>query len=207
MGKDTMQQHMEIDYTQNHHIFCKRVEAAISEIDKHEIQMKGMMKQSINSAKSNYKFKARVNTTLVIIGIVLIANPIVFFWLKGINMVPHDTHTSELTYFNYFLGGSGIVSLVTTFFTNLQRKMTVALGDLVQLHLICNMYMLQFHVIVGKLKQRMEKMEKVLDGEYASELIDLEQINKDTYDLTLKAVKLVDNYLEKGYCSSRAVRE
>jgi hypothetical protein len=67
--------------------------------------------------------------------------------------------------------------------------------------------MLQFHVIVGKLKQRMEKMEKVLDGEYASELIDPEQINKDTYDLTLKAVKLIDNYLEKGYCSSRAVGE
>ena len=50
-------------------------------------------------------------------------------------------------------------------------------------------------------------MEKVLDGEYASELIDPEQINKDTYDLTLKAVKLIDNYLEKGYCSSRAVGE
>ena len=53
----------------------------------------------------------------------------------------------------------------------------------------------------------MEKMEKVLGGEYASELIDPEQINKDTYDLTLKAVKLIDNYLEKGYCSSRAVGE
>jgi hypothetical protein len=200
MSNETMQQHMEKDYTRNHHIFCKQVRATIKEIDKHELQMKNTMEQSIDSAKSNYKFKARVNTALVIIGIVLIANPIVFFWLKSIDMLPHIAGSNELTYFNYFLGGSGIISLVTTFFTNPQRKMTVALGDLVQLHLICNMYMLQFHAIVGKLKQRMEEMEKVSDDEYTSESIDLEQINKNTYDLTLKAVQLVENYLEKGYC-------
>ena len=44
-------------------------------------------------------------------------------------------------------------------------------------------------------------MEKVSDDKYKSESIDLEQINKDTYDLTLKAVQLVDNYLEKEHCS------
>src|SRR5919197_1490965 len=135
MGNETMQQPVEKDYTQTHNVFCKQVKAAIDEIDKHELQMKVTMEQSIDSAKSNYKFKARVNTALVIIGIVLIANPIVFFWLKGIGMIPHSEGSSELTYFNYFLGGSGIVSLVTTFFTNPQRKMTIALGDLVQLHL------------------------------------------------------------------------
>jgi hypothetical protein len=132
---------------------------------------------------------------------VLIANPIIFFWFKSTDMLPHIAGGNELAYFNYFLGGSGIVSLVTTFFTNPQRKMTIALGDLVELYLICNMYMLQFHSIVGKLKQRMEEIEKVSDD--TSEPKDLEQINKDTYDLTLKAVQLVDNYLEKGYCSNR----
>jgi hypothetical protein len=198
MGNETMQRHMEKDYTQNHHIFHEHVKAALKEIDKHESQMKHTMEQSINSSKSNYKFKARVNIALVIIGIVLIANPIVFFWLKGIGMIPQSEGKSELTYFNYFLGGSGIVSLVTTFFTNPQRKMTMALGDLVKLHLICNMYMLQFHVIVGKLKQRMEETERVSDCGYTFEPEDLEQINKDTYDLTHKAVQLVDNCLEKG---------
>ena len=91
------------DYTQNHHILREHVKAALDEIDKHESQMKHTMEQSINSAKSNYKFKARVNTALIIIGIVLIANPIVFFWLKGIGMIPHSEGSSELTYFNYFL--------------------------------------------------------------------------------------------------------
>jgi hypothetical protein len=104
MANETMQRHMGKDYTLREH-----VKAALDEIDKHESQMKHTMEQSINSAKSNYKFKARVNIHLranvpmIIIGIVLIANPIVFFWLKGIGMIPHSEGSSELTYFNYFL--------------------------------------------------------------------------------------------------------
>ena len=80
--------------------------------------MKRTMAEAINSAKSNYKFKSRINGLLVLIGSILIANPIVFFWFESTGMAPpsisNHTGISNLT---YLLGGMGIVTLVGPFLT------------------------------------------------------------------------------------------
>jgi hypothetical protein len=158
--------------------------------------MKKTMAVAINSAKSNYKFKSRINGLLVLIGSILIANPIVFFWLESTGMVPPSiSNHAGISNLNYLLGGMGIVALVSTFFNNPQARMTIALADLVQFHLICNMYTLEFHGIVGRLK---EKVQNTLEGKQdGCNENDLTNAKNDVYDLTLKAMRLVDGYIEK----------
>jgi len=166
----------------------------LDDSNKHEKDMKEMMLKSVQSARSNYQFKARANGILVIIGVILIANPIIFIWLKSTGMIPSMTGNSDLTNLNYFLGGIGIVAFVTTFFNKPQENMSIALGDLVQLHLICNMYTLQFHGIVGKLK---EKSKKALDGKEICDERDIDLTNERLYRITNNAIELIDNHIEK----------
>jgi hypothetical protein len=168
--------------------------ATLDDSNKHEKDMKEMMLKSVQSARSNYQFKARANSILVIIGVILISNPIVFVWLKSTGMIPAMTVNSDLTNLNYFLGGIGIIAFVTTFFNRPQENMSIALGDLVQLHLICNMYTLQFHGIVGKLK---EQSKKALDAKEICDERDIDRTNERLYHITNNAIELIDNHIEK----------
>jgi hypothetical protein len=182
---------------EKNNIFFDNINSVLDEIDSHEKQMKQTMKESVDCAKSNYKFKSRVNGMLVIVGVILIANAIVFFWLESTGMILSDTSDNiGITNLNYFLGGIGIVALVTTFFNNPQEKMTIALADLVQMHLICNMYTLEFHAIVGRLK---EKIQNTLQGkEGGCDENDVKEANNRIYDLTSRAIQLIDNHIEKN---------
>ena len=73
--------------------------------------------------------------------------------------------------------------------------MTIALADLVQFHLICNMYTLEFHGIVGRLK---EKVQNTLEGKQnGCDESDIKSPKNEVYDLTLRAMQLVDTYVEK----------
>ena len=97
---------------------------------------------------------------------------------------------------NYLLGGIGIVALVSTFFNNPQEKMTIALADLIQMHLVCNMYTLEFHRIVGKLK---EKVQNKLEGkEGGCDENDIYKANNEIYDLTPRTLQLIDTHIEKN---------
>jgi hypothetical protein len=174
----------------------KDIPTVLDELGTHELQMKRTMEVAVNSAKSNYKFKSRINGLLVLIGSILIANPIVFFWLENTGMVsPNISNQAGIPNLNYLLGGMGIVALVSTFFNNPQAKMTIALADLVQFHLICNMYTLEFHGIVGRLK---EKVQNTLEGRQGGcDENDIRNAKNEVYDLTLRAMQLVDTYIEK----------
>ena len=55
-------------------------------------------------------------------------------------MIPAMTNDMDLTNLNYFLGGIGIVAFVTTFFNKPQKQMAIAIADLAQLFIVCNMY-------------------------------------------------------------------
>ena len=182
--------------TKKNNSFYEDIKNVLAELGRHESQMKKTMAVAINSAKSNYKFKSRINGLLVLIGSILIANPIVFFWLESTSMVPPSiSNHAGISNLNYLLGGMGIVSLVSTFFNNPQARMTIALADLVQFHLICNMYTLEFHGIVGRLK---EKVQNTLEGkEDGCDENDIKNAKNEVYDLTLRAMQLVDTYIEK----------
>jgi hypothetical protein len=176
--------------------FYKDIRTVLNELGNHESQMKRTMAVAVNSAKSNYRFKSRINGLLVIIGSILIANPIVFFWLESSGMVSPDiSNHPGISNLNYLLGGMGIVALVSTFFNNPQAKMTIALADLVQFHLICNMYTLEFHGIIGRLK---EKVQNTLEGKQGGcDENDIVNAKNEMYDLTLRTMQLVDTYIEK----------
>jgi|SRR5215208_104538 len=128
--------------------------------------MSGKMTQVIRSSKSNYRFKASTNSKLVIIGTILIASPIAFTWLKSTGMIPAMTYDMGLTNLNYFLGGIGIVAFVTTFFNKPRKQMAIAIADLAQLFIVCNMYRVQFYAIAGRPSQEYAKMppdERIMD--------------------------------------------
>ena len=178
---------------QKNHTFYKDIQAVMTELGGHESRMQRTMAEAVNSAKSNYKFKSRINGLLVLIGSILIANPIVFFWLESTGVVaPNNTGISNL---NYLLGSMGIVALVSTFFNNPQARMTIALADLAQFHLVCNMYTLEFHGIVGRLK---EKVQNTLEGKQGGcDENDIKSAKNEVYDLTLRTMRLIDTYIEK----------
>ncbi len=176
--------------------FYRDIQNVLAELGRHESQMKRTMAVAVDSAKSNYKFKSRINGLLVLIGSILIANPIVFFWLESTGMVSLNSNNyADISNLNYLLGGMGIVTLVSTFFNNPQAKMTIALADLVQFHLICNMYTLEFHGIIGRLK---EKVQNALEGRQGGcDEKDINNAKNEVFDLTLRAMQLVDRYIEK----------
>jgi hypothetical protein len=165
---------------------------AVEDCRAHEQEMRDTMTQIIRSSKSNYRFKASTNGILVIIGTILIASPVAFAWLKSANMIPamSEDDLMDLTNLNYFLGGIGIVAFVTTFFNKPQKQMTIAIADLAQLFLICNMYRLQFHTILGRLSEESNK-----EGIWRTEVVD--SASKDLYHITKDAAQLLDNYIEK----------
>jgi len=177
----------------------EHVHYAVQICEAHEKEMEKTMTQIINSSKTNYRFKANTNAILVIIGTILIASPIAFTWLKSTNMLPalpddNESSVMNLTNLNYFLGGIGIVAFVTTFYNKPQKQMTIAIADLAQVFLVCNMYRLQFHSIAGRLTEDSNK------GSCSHEVID--KTNEDLYKITKNAAQLIDNYIEKHARSS-----
>ena len=168
-------------------IFYKDIQSVLADLGSHESQMKETMAVAVNSAKSNYNFKSKINGLLVLIGSILIANPIVFFWLETTGMDSLNSNNQvTISNLNYLLGGMGIVSLVSTFFNNPQAKMTIALADLVQFHLICNMYTLEFHGIIGRLKEKVQNTLEGKSGGYDEK--DISNAKNEVYDLTLRAM-------------------
>jgi hypothetical protein len=182
------------------------VTGAIHVSEEHEKEMKDMMSQIIHSSKSNYRFKASTNGILVIVGTILIVSPIAFTWLKSIGMIPAMSDDVDLTNLNYFLGGIGIVAFVTTFFNKPQRQMTVAIADLAQLGIICQMYLLQYHTIAGKLSEEsndekgtfckdvVDNTSKELCNDRSKELYN---DTKELYDITKNAADLIDKHIER----------
>jgi hypothetical protein len=177
----------------------RHVKDALKSCKEHEQEMKDMMTQLIHSSKSNYRFKASANSILVIIGTILIASPVVFTWLKSTGQFP-SINGMDLTNLNYFLGGIGIVAFVTTFYNKPQRQMAIAIGDLAQMLLICNMYSLQFHALAGRLDK-----ESINDKGLSSKQV-MDGISKDLYNITKDAAELIDNYIEKYARSDRQGR-
>jgi hypothetical protein len=62
----------------------QELDVTLEACKKREKEMEDVMK----SARSNYRFKASTNGILVILGTILIANPILFTWLKGFDIIP-----------------------------------------------------------------------------------------------------------------------
>jgi hypothetical protein len=158
--------------------------------------VRGIIDKIIESSKSNYSFKAKANLVLVIVGVILIANPIAFTWLKSTGMVASTTNDMDLTNLNYFLGGIGIVAFVTTFFNRPQKQMTVAIGDLARMLFICMMYKVQFHTLLGRIQEEITNKYNAADT--SAERHDcVKDTNAELYDITSKTVRLIEDCLER----------
>lgn len=161
---------------------AKRIEEVIEHCNKQEKEMRNLLAEIIKSSKSNYRFNSSTNSILIIIGAILITSPIAFSWLGSTGMI---TINMDLTNLNYFLGGTGVVAFVSTFFNKPQKQMTIATADLAQSLLICNMYHIQFEVITRKIRSMSLDNLGLKDG-----LEELENITKN-------ALQLIDRYLER----------
>jgi hypothetical protein len=160
----------------------QRIDEVIEHCNKQEKEMRNLLAEIIKSSKSNYRFKASTNSILIIVGVILITTPIAFSWLgiTGIIIINMD-----LANLNYFLGGTGVIAFVSTFFNKPQKQMTIATADLARSLLICNMYHIQFEVITRKIRSMN------LDNSGLKDSLDeLERITKN-------ALQLIDWYLEK----------
>lgn len=130
---------------------------------------------TVKTARSYYETNRKINIIIVSIGIILLANSIVYTWVKG---------TPD--YWSVFSGGLGIAAFVTIFFTKPQENITKALGNLAQVQMICKSYCLQFDIL--------------LDYYLNNEIHDIGELTKMNLAIqksTHKAVKLIQSDIEK----------
>jgi hypothetical protein len=128
---------------------------------------------TVKVARSYYETNKKINIIIVTVGIVLLANSIIYAWMYGVNN------------WSLFSGGLGITSFVTVFFTKPQENITKALGNLAQMQMITKSYCLQFDIM--------------LDYHIRNESINIEDVSKVNnilYGITSKAVKLVQAEIE-----------
>ena len=96
-------------------------------------RMDDMFDRTIAIAENSYKTNRMINIIVVIIGIVLIANSIVYTWYK-----------QSPDAWSLFSGGLGLVSFVTIFLTKPQLRITKALANLVQIQMIYKSHSLEY---------------------------------------------------------------
>jgi hypothetical protein len=129
---------------------------------------------TLKTARSYYETNRKINIVIVTVGIVLLANSLLYTWYK-----------QNADAWSIFSGGLGITSFATLFFTKPQENITKALGNLAQIQMICKSYCLQFDTI--------------LDYHIRNELTSIDEINKINKALqsaTNKAVRLVQVDIE-----------
>ena len=128
---------------------------------------------TVKVARSYYETNKKINIIIVTVGIVLLANSIIYAWMHGINN------------WSLFSGGLGIASFVTVFFTKPQENITKALGNLAQIQMITKSYCLEF--------------DTVLDYHIRNEprnIEDVSKLNNILCSIASKAVKLVQTEIE-----------
>ena len=92
---------------------------------------------TVKTARSYYETNQKINIIIVAVGIVLLANSIVYTW-----------HKQSADAWSLFSGGLGISSFAALFFTKPQENITKALGNLAQVQMIYKSYCLQFDTIL-----------------------------------------------------------
>jgi hypothetical protein len=93
--------------------------------------------ETVKTARSYYQTKTKINVVIVTLGVVLLSNSIGYTWIK-----------QSPDAMSIFLGGLGLASFATLFFTKPQENIAVALGNLAQIQMICKSYCLQFDTIM-----------------------------------------------------------
>jgi hypothetical protein len=128
---------------------------------------------TVKVARSYYETNKKINIIIVTVGIVLLANSIIYAWMYGVNN------------WSLFSGGLGITSFVTVFFTKPQENITKALGNLAQMQMITKSYCLQFDIMLDyHIRNESRNIE------------DVSKVNNILYGITSKAVKLVQAEIE-----------
>jgi hypothetical protein len=132
--------------------------------------------ETVKTARSYYQTKTKINIIIVAIGVVLLSNSIAYTWFK-----------QSPDAMSIFLGGLGIASFTTLFFTKPQENIAVALGNLAQIQMICKSYCLQFDTILDyHIRQEPKTIEEVVD------------IHNALQSVTHNAVNLVQTQIEKN---------
>jgi hypothetical protein len=135
----------------------------------------------VKTARSYYKTKTKINIVIVTIGVVLLSNSIGYTWIK-----------QSPDAMSIFLGGLGLASFATLFFTKPQENIAVALGNLAQIQMICRSYCLQFDTILDyHIRQESTRQE-------STSIEEVVKIHSALQSLTLNAVNLVQTQIEKN---------
>lgn len=129
-------------------------------------------------AEDSYRTNRIINIIVVIIGIVLIANSIVYTWIK---------QTPDA--WSLFSGGLGLVAFVTIFLTKLQLRITRAMGNLVQVMMIYKSHALECEAISDYHWERFKNGNR--------DIAELTQMNKELDRATENAARLVESFVEK----------
>jgi hypothetical protein len=139
--------------------------------------------ETVKTARSYYQTKTKINIIIVAIGVVLLSNSIGYTWIK-----------QSPDAMSIFLGGLGLASFATLFFTKPQENIAVALGNLAQIQMICKSYCLQFDTILDyHIRQEPKTIEEVVN------------IHNALQGVTHNAVNLVQTQIEKN--TSKGARE
>lgn len=134
---------------------------------------------TLKSAETTYRTNLYINVVIVIIGIIFIANSIVYAWL--------NTSDSDKLW-SLFSGSIGIVSFVTLFFVKPQVNITTAIGNLAQLQIAYKAHTLMFESIFVYI----EKTRNAGKLDFA----EIEKVNSELFKQTTEAAEIIQKYTE-----------
>ncbi len=117
----------------------------INKLEDREIEHKKRFQESmegtIKTAKSYYETNRKINIIIVIVGLVFLANSILYAWFNNEKGTDND-------WLSVVSGGLSIASFATLFFTKPQENITKAFGNLAQIQMIYKAHCLQFDAIL-----------------------------------------------------------
>jgi hypothetical protein len=137
-------------------------------------RMDDLYYHTIAHAERAFRVNVYINITLVSVGIILVANSIIYSWVKDFNV------------FSILFGTIGVLEFVTIFYLTPQRKIQKTVGDLTQMQMLYRTYYTQIEAVESWNYMNPEKAQ----GE-------LERMNNHLQDITIKTAQKVEDFIGK----------
>lgn len=142
---------------------------------------------TVQAAKEAFNINKTINIAIVVIGIALIINSIVYSWSKGLDVV------------GLISGGLGVGTTISIFFRNPQHYINKAAGNLAQITMIYKTHSLFYDTAKFYMRDRIDKLKEKNgydENSYSKLQSEIIAFYKELEETTEKYVKQIQTYVE-----------
>lgn len=151
-------------------------------------QINASYENTVKAAKEAFNINKIINIVIVVIGIALIINSIVYSWYKEMDAV------------GLISGGLGVGTTISIFFRNPQHYINKAAGNLAQITMVYKTHSLFYDIAKFYMRDRIDKLkekEGYDENSYSKLQSEIIIFYKELEDTTEKYVKQIETYVEK----------